>query len=52
VDAATHGYGVAAWHLVTGRAAEAETILEEVAASEQWPAFAVLAAEAELARMR
>ena len=52
VDAATYGYGIAAWHLVDGRAAEAKELLEKVAASEQWPAFGVLAAEAELARMR
>jgi dipeptidyl aminopeptidase/acylaminoacyl peptidase len=52
VDAATYGYGVAAWHLVNGRASEAKALLQPVAASEQWPAFGVLAAEAELARMR
>ncbi|MET0555505.1 MAG: prolyl oligopeptidase family serine peptidase [Vicinamibacteria bacterium] len=52
VDAATYGYGLAAWHLVNGRTAEAKALLEEVAASGQWPAFGVLAAEADIERMR
>lgn len=52
VDAATYGYGVAAWHLVNGRAAEAKALFGQVASGAQWPAFGVLASEAELARMR
>ncbi|MET0556323.1 MAG: tetratricopeptide repeat protein, partial [Vicinamibacteria bacterium] len=52
VDRATYGYGIAAWHLVNGRTAEARALFEEVAAVAQWPAFGVLAAEAELARTR
>jgi tetratricopeptide (TPR) repeat protein len=46
----TVGYGVAAWHLVEGRRARAEEILEEVLASPTWAAFGFLAAEAERAR--
>jgi alpha-beta hydrolase superfamily lysophospholipase len=52
VDAATYGYGIAAWHLVNGRADQAKALCEQVAQGAQWPAFGVLAAEAELARMR
>jgi dipeptidyl aminopeptidase/acylaminoacyl peptidase len=52
LDAATYGSGIAAWHLVNGRTSEAKALFAEVAAGEGWPAFGVLAAEAELARMR
>jgi dipeptidyl aminopeptidase/acylaminoacyl peptidase len=52
VDAATYGYGIATWHLVNGRADLARALYQETVASPQWPAFGVLASEAELARMR
>jgi dipeptidyl aminopeptidase/acylaminoacyl peptidase len=52
VDAATYGYGIATWHLVNGRADLARGLYEEVVTNPQWPAFGVLASEAELARMK
>ncbi len=52
VDAATYGYGIATWHLVNGRADLARALYEEAVANPQWPAFGVLASEAELKRMR
>jgi dipeptidyl aminopeptidase/acylaminoacyl peptidase len=52
VDTATYGYGIATWHLVNGRADLARSLYEENAGNAQWPAFGVLASEAELARMR
>jgi tetratricopeptide (TPR) repeat protein len=53
VDDATAAYGVAAWHLVEGRGAEAGAMLDRiVAAPDQWPAFGYVAAEADLARSR
>jgi dipeptidyl aminopeptidase/acylaminoacyl peptidase len=52
VDAATYGYGIATWHLVNGRVDLARGLYEQVAANPQWPAFGVLAAEAELARTK
>ena len=52
VDAATYGYGIATWHLVNGRADLARALYQETAENPQWPAFGVLASEAELKRMR
>jgi dipeptidyl aminopeptidase/acylaminoacyl peptidase len=52
VDAATYGYGIATWHLVNGRADLARGLYQEIVGHPQWPAFGVLASEAELARMR
>jgi dipeptidyl aminopeptidase/acylaminoacyl peptidase len=52
VDAATYGYGIATWHLVNGRPDLARALYQESVANPQWPAFGVLASEAELARMR
>ena len=43
-------YGLAAWRLVSGEKAQADSILSEILESPQWPAFGYLAAEAELAR--
>ncbi|HEU4418301.1 MAG TPA: hypothetical protein VFT55_05140 [Planctomycetota bacterium] len=43
-------FGLAHWHLVTGDRVAARRALEELAAAEGWPAFGVIAAEAELAR--
>lgn len=47
---ATVGYGVANWHLVNGREAEAMTLFESIVAGGQWASFGHLAAEAELGR--
>jgi len=52
LDDATMGYGVANWHLIHGRSAEAERLFRRIVAGPQWPAFGYIAAEAELARMR
>ena len=52
LDDATVGYGVANWHLYSGRAAAAESLFRRVVAGPQWPAFGYIAAEAELKRMR
>lgn len=52
VDTATYGYGIATWHLVNGRADLARALYQENVGNPQWPAFGVLASEAELARMR
>lgn len=44
---ATQGYGVANWHYVNGRWAEARDVLERVLATGYWPAFGYIAAEAD-----
>ena len=43
-------YGVAAWHLVNGRRAEAETLWKFILEGPDWPSFGYLAAEAEFSR--
>lgn len=48
-DAST-AYGVGAWHLIEGRPDSATAHFRGLVAGSQWPAFGVLAAEAELAR--
>jgi len=50
IDFATVGYGIANWHLVNRRPVQAEAIMREIVAGEQWAAFGYLAAEAELYR--
>lgn len=52
VEAITHRVGVANWHLLNGDRASAERILWDVVATENWAAFAYIAAEAELARIQ
>lgn len=52
LDWATMGYGLGNWYWYNGDRARAVRIFEKVAASPQWPAFGVIAAEAELARIR
>lgn len=47
---ATTMYGVAAWHLVEGRADTARALFERIVQETPWAAFGHLAAEAELAR--
>lgn len=50
--AATCGYGLGAWHLAQGRADDARRAWEAVVGKGEWMAFARIAAEAELARLR
>jgi hypothetical protein len=52
VDVATRSYGVGAWYLVNGDVERARRAFERTLVNAQWGAFAVLAAEAELARLR
>ena len=49
---ATVGYGIAAWHLLNDRPADAERLLRRIIAGGQWPAFGFIAAESDLRRMR
>lgn len=51
VQFATRGYGVANWHLCQGRRKQARRLFERVVERGPWPAFGVIAAEAELARV-
>ncbi len=52
LDPATVGYGVGAWHLVEGRREEALRTFRQVVETGPWSAFGVIAAEAELHRLR
>ena len=54
LDAVTIGYGIGNWHLYNGRQERAMRIFTEIVEknASQWPAFAYIAAEAELARAR
>ena len=45
-------YGVSAWFLLNGRREQAERLWRELAALPEWAPFGVIAAEAELARVR
>jgi tetratricopeptide (TPR) repeat protein len=45
-------YGVCAWHLVGGRAAEAAALRDRILAGSDWPSFGFIAAEADTARLR
>jgi len=51
VDRATLGYGLGMWRLLAGRTDEAAECFRRVVADGPWPAFAVIAAEAELLRL-
>lgn len=51
VDTATLTFGVAHQALVDGEASRARSLFEKIVATTPWPAFAHIAAEAELARM-
>ena len=46
MDFATVGYGIANWHLVNRRPVQAEAIMREIVAGEQWAAFGHLQANA------
>ncbi len=50
-DAAVR-YGIAAWHLVEGRQERADSLFRELIDGDNWAAFGVIAAEAELSRPR
>jgi tetratricopeptide (TPR) repeat protein len=50
-DAST-AYGLAAWHMIEGRPDGATALFRRLVEGQQWPAFGVLAAEAELARQQ
>ena len=50
-DVAT-AYGVAAWHAYQGRPADAAVLARRILATEQWPAFGYIAAEADVAAGR
>jgi hypothetical protein len=52
VQAASSGYGVGNWYLCEGDSARAFEIFEAILASDAWPAFGYIAAEAEVARSR
>jgi tetratricopeptide (TPR) repeat protein len=45
-------YGVAAWHDVNGRAAEADALRRQLVDGPEWAPFGVIAAEADLARQK
>lgn len=49
---ATIGYGIANWYLYNGQRAEAEKILAQVTAGNQWSSFGYITAESELKRLR
>jgi len=51
VDLATRAYAAGAWHLLRGERERARELFVRALANPQWGAFAVLAAEAELARL-
>ena len=48
---ATIGYGVANWHWINGRPAEAERVWRGVLEGSQWAGFGFIAAESDVARM-
>lgn len=50
LELATMGYGLAQWYHFHGDEAKAREILGRVASGAYWPAFGVIAAEAQLAR--
>ena len=50
VQIATQGYGVGNWYLVNGDRQKAREVFEKVNAGRAWPAFGLIAAEADLKR--
>jgi tetratricopeptide (TPR) repeat protein len=52
IGLASAGYGVANWYWCEGRRDQAISLLERIAASPTWPAFGVIAAEADLRRLQ
>jgi tetratricopeptide (TPR) repeat protein len=51
LDIVTQGYGVGNWYLYNNRPDKAKEIFQKVVASDYWPAFGYIAAEADLTRM-
>ena len=51
LDIVTQGYGVGNWYLYNNRPDKAQEIFQKVLASDYWPAFGYIAAEADLYRM-
>ena len=49
-DGVTTLYGIANWYLYNGQPEKAKPLFEKIVATDQWAAFAYIAAEAELAR--
>lgn len=52
VSAATLAYGVANWYLYNGRKDEAKALFQKIITGPNWMPFGLIAAEAELARMK
>jgi hypothetical protein len=52
VAAATYAYAVANWYLYNGRTNEANALFERIVQGPNWMPFGVIAAEAELSRMK
>ncbi|MCA9290396.1 MAG: hypothetical protein KDA25_04660 [Phycisphaerales bacterium] len=52
LDRATITYGVANWHRMHGREAEAADLLSDLLAGDEWAAFGFIAAEADFKRLR
>jgi hypothetical protein len=54
LDAVTTKYGLARWHAVQGRVDQGLALLRDIVdgSPAQWPAFAYIAAEADLARWK
>jgi len=52
LDGATIGYGLANWQLYSGRRDKAAAGFREIVALPYWPAFGLIAAEAELVRLK
>jgi tetratricopeptide (TPR) repeat protein len=52
VSAATLAYGVANWYLYNGRKDEAKALFQKIITGQNWMPFGLIAAEAELARMK
>jgi len=52
LDRTTLMYGLGSWHLCNGDTEKAKAVYEKIVAGPYWPAFAYIAAEAELARMK
>ncbi|MFN8060875.1 MAG: tetratricopeptide repeat protein [Vicinamibacterales bacterium] len=51
LDKGTIGYGIGAWHLISGRRDEAVAWLRRVLDESPWPPFGTIAAEADMARL-
>ncbi len=52
LEVVTISYGLANWHFYNGNKAKAREMFEQIVAGTYWPAFAFIAAEAELVRMK